>query len=86
VINIGENSEFGSVFKMMQAEESPKTPLQKSMDTLGQQLSFYSFCIIGIIMLLGWIQGKPILDMFTISVRYIPAASKFLFSSKFLSE
>lgn len=69
VINIGENSEFGSVFKMMQAEESPKTPLQKSMDTLGQQLSFYSFCIIGVIMLLGWLQGKPIMDMFTIGVR-----------------
>lgn len=70
VINIGENSEFGAVFKMMQAEESPKTPLQKSMDTLGQQLSFYSFCIIGLIMFFGWLQGKALLDMFTISVRY----------------
>lgn len=56
---------------MMQAEESPKTPLQKSMDTLGQQLSFYSFCIIGLIMLLGLLQGKAALDMFTISVRLV---------------
>jgi Ca2+-transporting ATPase len=38
---------------MMQAEESPKTPLQKSMDILGAQLSFYSFCIIGLIGFLG---------------------------------
>ncbi|KAK6617086.1 ATPase, P-type (transporting), HAD superfamily, subfamily IC [Polyplax serrata] len=74
VVNIGENSEFGSVFKMMQAEESPKTPLQKSMDALGQQLSFYSFCIIGLIMLLGWLQGKALLDMFTISVSLAVAA------------
>lgn len=42
VIGTGENSEFGEVFKMMQAEEAPKTPLQKSMDLLGKQLSFYS--------------------------------------------
>ncbi|CAG2063015.1 unnamed protein product, partial [Timema podura] len=29
VVNTGEKSEFGEVFKMMQAEEAPKTPLQK---------------------------------------------------------
>ncbi|XP_076173184.1 secretory pathway calcium atpase [Ptiloglossa arizonensis] len=74
VVNTGEKSEFGEVFSMMQAEEAPKTPLQKSMDILGTQLSFYSFCIIGIIMLLGWIQGKAIFEMFTISVSLAVAA------------
>ncbi|XP_078007653.1 calcium-transporting ATPase type 2C member 1 isoform X3 [Phascolarctos cinereus] len=74
VIGTGENSEFGEVFKMMQAEEAPKTPLQKSMDLLGKQLSFYSFGIIGIIMLVGWLQGKHILDMFTIGVSLAVAA------------
>lgn len=59
---------------MMQTEEAPKTPLQKSMDILGAQLSFYSFCIIGFIMLLGWIQGRPIMDMFTIGVSLAVAA------------
>jgi Ca2+-transporting ATPase len=74
VICIGDNSEFGEVFKMMQSEESPKTPLQKSMDTLGKQLSFYSFGIIGFIMLIGYIQGRPVLEMFTISVSLAVAA------------
>lgn len=74
VVNTGEKSEFGEVFKMMQAEEAPKTPLQKSMDILGTQLSLYSFCIIGLIMVLGWIQGRPILDMFTIGVSLAVAA------------
>lgn len=73
-MNTGEKSEFGEVFSMMQAEEAPKTPLQRSMDILGTQLSFYSFCIIGIIMLLGWIQGKAILEMFTIGVSLAVAA------------
>ncbi|XP_033836773.1 calcium-transporting ATPase type 2C member 1 [Periophthalmus magnuspinnatus] len=74
VIGTGENSEFGEVFKMMQAEEAPKTPLQKSMDLLGKQLSLYSFGIIGVIMLVGWLQGKSILDMFTIGVSLAVAA------------
>jgi Ca2+-transporting ATPase len=74
VVSTGEQSEFGEVFKMMQAEESPKTPLQKSMDILGAQLSFYSFCIIGVIMLLGWLQGKALVEMFTIGVSLAVAA------------
>ncbi|XP_054164336.1 calcium-transporting ATPase type 2C member 1-like [Oppia nitens] len=74
VINTGINSEFGEIFKMMQSEEAPKTPLQKSMDSLGTQLSFYSFGIIGLIMILGWIQGRPILEMFNIGVSLAVAA------------
>ncbi|MEQ2281310.1 ATPase, P-type (transporting), HAD superfamily, subfamily IC [Ameca splendens] len=74
VIGTGESSEFGEVFKMMQAEEAPKTPLQKSMDLLGKQLSLYSFGIIGVIMLVGWLQGKRVLDMFTIGVSLAVAA------------
>ena len=71
VICTGENSEFGEIFKMMQSEEAPKTPLQKSMDTLGKQLSFYSFAIIGFIMFIGYLQGRELLEMFTISVRLV---------------
>uniref|UniRef100_A0A673KX05 Calcium-transporting ATPase n=1 Tax=Sinocyclocheilus rhinocerous TaxID=307959 RepID=A0A673KX05_9TELE len=67
VIGTGENSEFGEVFKMMQAEEAPKTPLQKSMDLLGKQLSLYSFGIIGVIMMVGWLQGKYILDILAVA-------------------
>uniref|UniRef100_A0AAR2LTQ5 Calcium-transporting ATPase n=1 Tax=Pygocentrus nattereri TaxID=42514 RepID=A0AAR2LTQ5_PYGNA len=53
---------------------APKTPLQKSMDLLGKQLSLYSFGIIGVIMMVGWLQGKHILDMFTIGVSLAVAA------------
>jgi len=74
VICTGTHSEFGEIFKMMRDEESPKTPLQKSMDRLGKQLSFYSFGIIGVIMLIGYLQGRPLLEMFTISVSLAVAA------------
>ena len=42
----------------MQEQERPKTPLQKSMDTLGKQLSLISFAIIGLIMLVGVVQVR----------------------------
>lgn len=69
VVNTGEKSEFGELFKLMQSEEAPKTPLQNSMDILGTQLSMYSFFIIGLIMIIGCFQGLRVLDMFTIGVR-----------------
>uniref|UniRef100_A0A8C8S327 Calcium-transporting ATPase n=1 Tax=Pelusios castaneus TaxID=367368 RepID=A0A8C8S327_9SAUR len=56
VIGTGENSQFGEVFKLMQEEETPKTPLQKSMDKLGKQLTLFSFCIIAI---LAWCSSLP---------------------------
>lgn len=74
VIGTGEKSQFGEVFKMMQAEETPKTPLQKSMDKLGKQLTLFSFGIIGLIMFTGWLQGKHLLSMFTIGVSLAVAA------------
>ncbi|KAF7263314.1 hypothetical protein GWI33_002977, partial [Rhynchophorus ferrugineus] len=59
---------------MMLEEKAPKTPLQKSMDSLGAQLSFYSFGIIAVIMLIGWWQGKVLLEMFQIGVSLAVAA------------
>ncbi|PIO65843.1 e1-E2 ATPase, partial [Teladorsagia circumcincta] len=74
VISTAANSQFGEVFRMMQGEESPKTPLQNSMDQLGKQLSFYSFGVIALIFVIGLIQGRNVLDMFTIGVSLAVAA------------
>ncbi|CAD6184355.1 unnamed protein product [Caenorhabditis auriculariae] len=74
VISTAANSHFGEVFKMMQSEESPKTPLQRNMDELGKQLSFYSFGVIGVIFVIGLVQGRNALDMFTIGVSLAVAA------------
>ncbi|CAJ0592843.1 unnamed protein product [Cylicocyclus nassatus] len=74
VISTAANSQFGEVFRMMQGEESPKTPLQNSMDELGKQLSFYSFAFIIVIFVIGLLQGRNVLDMFTIGVSLAVAA------------
>lgn len=74
VVGTGHNTEFGSVFEMMTEISKPKTPLQVSMDKLGKELSMLSFGIIGLICLIGVVQGREWLDMFTIGVSLAVAA------------
>ncbi|CAL4124155.1 unnamed protein product [Meganyctiphanes norvegica] len=74
VISIGEKSQFGELFRMMQDEEAPRTPLQKNMDTLAKKLSIFSFGFIGIVFLMGLYQGIPIQKVFNIAVSLAVAA------------
>ena len=74
VISTGENSQFGEIFKVMKSEETPRTPLQKSMDVLGKQLTAYSLGVIGLIMLIGSLLGQPIMHMFNVGVSLAVAA------------
>ncbi|KAK5046401.1 hypothetical protein LTR84_008203 [Exophiala bonariae] len=74
VIATGGNTEFGTISLSLQEIEAPRTPLQHSMDLLGKQLSYMSFVVIGIIMIIGLIQGKKPLDLFTIGVSLAVAA------------
>eukprot|EP01084_Bolivina_argentea_P072574 131779_1 len=74
VTGTGMNTEFGRVFKDLQDTEERRTPLQAKMDELGKQLTWASFAIIGIIVILGIIHGTPLLDIFTIGVSLAVAA------------
>ncbi|KMU72849.1 calcium-transporting ATPase 1 (Golgi Ca(2)-ATPase) [Coccidioides immitis RMSCC 3703] len=74
VIATGPHTEFGSISASLQEIESPRTPLQLSMDRLGQELSYVSFVVIGLIVIIGLIQGRKILEMFTIGVSLAVAA------------
>ena len=74
VIATGGSTEFGAISASLQEIESPRTPLQLTMDRLGQELSYMSFGVIGLIMLVGILQGRQLLDMFTIGVSLAVAA------------
>lgn len=74
VIATGSKTEFGSISASLQEIESPRTPLQLSMDRLGQELSYISFGVIGLIVIIGLLQGRKLLDMFTIGVSLAVAA------------
>ena len=53
----------------LQVEER-RTPLQLNMDELAKKLSFLSFGVIGVICLIGVLQSRSWLEMFTIGGRY----------------
>lgn len=74
VIGTGANTEFGAISASLQEIESPRTPLQLSMDRLGKELSYMSFGVIGFIMLLGLWRGWKFLEMFQIGVSLAVAA------------
>ncbi|AMD21804.1 HFL052Wp [Eremothecium sinecaudum] len=74
VVSTGKHTMFGTVFEMMNSIEKPKTPLQLAMDKLGKDLSYMSFFLIGIIFIIGVIQGRSWLEMFQISVSLAVAA------------
>lgn len=74
VFATGGNTHFGTIATSVSGTESPRSPLQHSMDELGSQLSKLSFVIIGLISFVGWLQGKNLLDIFTISVSLAVAA------------
>ncbi len=74
VIATGPRTEFGAISASLTEIESPRTPLQLSMDRLGQELSYMSFGVIFVIMLVGLWQGRKWLEMFTIGVSLAVAA------------
>ncbi|PPQ83830.1 hypothetical protein CVT26_005189, partial [Gymnopilus dilepis] len=74
VIATGEDTEFGLIFSMMQDIEERRTPLQLNMDELAKKLSILSFGIIGVICLIGVLQHRSWLEMFTIGVSLAVAA------------
>ncbi|SPN97066.1 probable calcium P-type ATPase [Cephalotrichum gorgonifer] len=74
VFATGGDTHFGTIATSVSGTESPRSPLQLTMDELGSQLSKLSFVVIGLISVVGWLQGKQLLDIFTISISLAVAA------------
>ncbi|KAG6117062.1 hypothetical protein E4U13_001396 [Claviceps humidiphila] len=74
VFATGGSTQFGTIATSVSGTESPRSPLQLSMDDLGGQLSKASFVVIGLISFVGWLQGKKLLEIFTISISLAVAA------------
>jgi P-type Ca2+ transporter type 2C len=74
VVSTGAKTEFGVISEMLAQIDKPRTPLQATMDKLGKDLSMASFAVIGVIIVIGLIQGREWLDMFQIGVSLAVAA------------
>lgn len=82
VVGTGSQTEFGVVFSMVREAETPKTPFQLSMNELGKKLSYLSGGIIIVIVIIGIIQGREWLEMFTIGGHYLNLYSFFFYVKK----
>ncbi|KAK3058180.1 High affinity Ca2+/Mn2+ P-type ATPase-like protein [Extremus antarcticus] len=74
VVGTGGETEFGAISASLSEIESPRTPLQLSMDRLGKELSYMSFAVIALIMLVGLWRGMKFLELFQIGVSLAVAA------------
>lgn len=74
VVGTGGDTEFGAISASLAEIESPRTPLQLSMDRLGKELSYMSFGVIGLIILVGLYRGMAFLELFQIGVSLAVAA------------
>lgn len=68
VTQTGMQTEVGKIATMLSSKEKEMTPLQKHLNELGKILGIGAVSISAIIFLIGFLQGRELLDMFLIAV------------------
>jgi Ca2+-transporting ATPase len=68
VVATGMNTEFGKIAGMIQAIETPKTPLQENLDRVGRILVRIAFVIVALIAVLGLLRGQPFIEMLVFGI------------------
>ena len=74
VTDTGMNTEVGKIAGLLDAAETPETPLQKRLDNTGKVLGIAALAVCGLIFILGIIQHVDILDSFMLAVSLAVAA------------
>lgn len=74
VVATGMKTEIGKIAGMLGSKNRDLTPLQKKLAELGKILGFGAVLISAIIFLIGFLQGRVVIDMFLISVSLAVAA------------
>ena len=64
VVATGMGTEFGRIAGLTQSVEREPTPLQRKLAVLGRTLGLLAIAVSVMIAALGWITGKPLIDMF----------------------
>ncbi|MRR34925.1 HAD family hydrolase, partial [bacterium] len=71
-------TEFGSIARMMEAVEVPRTPLQQNLDRVGRVLAWAAGGVVAIIVCLGLLRGQPLVEMLlfgiALAVAVVPEA------------
>lgn len=68
VVTTGMDTEFGRIAQLTQLVGRETTPLQRKLTVLARQLGVLSIAVAALIVLAGWLLGKPLLEMFMVGV------------------
>ncbi|TQS71024.1 cation-translocating P-type ATPase [Ornithinibacillus gellani] len=74
VTRTGMDTEIGKIAKMLANKDKEMTPLQKKLDEVGKVLGIGAIAISLAIFLIGFLQGREVLEMFLIAVSLAVAA------------
>ena len=74
ITETGRRTELGRVRALVAEVAAPPTPLERQLDTLGQQLVTASLTLCGVAFGLGLLRGVPLLEMFRTAISLAVAA------------
>ncbi|MDG2222648.1 MAG: calcium-translocating P-type ATPase, SERCA-type [Rubripirellula sp.] len=64
----GEATEFGRIATLTGSVDRDTTPLQRKLSVLGKQLGVGALLVSFLVFLVGWLSGKPLVEMFLTGV------------------
>jgi P-type Ca2+ transporter type 2C len=73
-VGTGMNTQIGKIARMLDEQLDETTPLQKKLAELAKLLGLSALTICTLMFIVGWIQGRNLLDMFLISISLAVAA------------
>ncbi|MDZ7798086.1 MAG: HAD-IC family P-type ATPase [Patescibacteria group bacterium] len=68
VTNIGDNTEFGKIAKLVKETEQNKTPLQVKLTRFSRRLAIIVLVVSALLLVIGLFTGREFIEMFTTSV------------------
>ena len=68
VVATGMGTEFGRIVALLRSAERHSTPLQKSLDKVGNVLAVVAFLVVAVIVSLGILRGEPFHEMLLFGV------------------
>ena len=70
----GKETVFGKLSRKLEELEETKTPLMKNLDEIAKGISFISLSLIVVLFVIGYLQGRKLIDLFIYSVTLAVAA------------
>ncbi|HKD29297.1 MAG TPA: HAD-IC family P-type ATPase [Xanthobacteraceae bacterium] len=74
VVATGARTEVGRIHRLVHATITPETPLQRQLDTLGEQLAWITLAASGLIFGAGWLRGLALMQLARSSLSVAVAA------------